>query len=140
MNMAVQNTCPATWVNSSIVPNQSPFQAYPIPSPVESIARIRDILKKSGLLISRITKSLRSGPTPIAFSVGNVVVAGLVLVKGGTYVVEKTVEAAIEAPVETLFTGVGILSVVVLFLAARNAAGGAGGAPGALSVPPRAGG
>ena len=41
MNMAIQNTCPATWVNSSIVPKQSPFQAYPIPALVERIAGIQ---------------------------------------------------------------------------------------------------
>lgn len=65
MNMEIQNTCPATWVNSSIIPNQSTFQAYPISAPVESIARIRDILE-------------RSGPTPKAFSLGAAVVRGAV--------------------------------------------------------------
>ena len=133
--MAIQNTCPATWVNSSIVPNQSPFQAYPIPAPVDRIAGIRDTLEKSGVLISRIAKRL-SGPTPIAFSVGNVVVTGLVIWKAGTYVAEATVEVATKAPVETWIAGVGLLSVV-LFLVVRNAAGVAGGAAGALPGPPR---
>jgi hypothetical protein len=54
MNLAIQNTCPATWVNSSIVPNQSTFQAYPIPAPVESV------------------------PIPIPFSVGAAAVRGAV--------------------------------------------------------------
>jgi hypothetical protein len=47
---AVQNTCPATWVNTSMVPNQRPFQAFEIPSLVERIEGIYGlIIRKAGL-------------------------------------------------------------------------------------------
>src|ERR1700730_15562613 len=112
MNMAIQNTCPATWVNSSIVPNQSPFKAYPIPAPVERIAK--------GLKpISLMTAIFSAGAATIA--AGNSEVRKPVI-----HVPRATAESATKAPVETLIAGVGLLSVV-LFLVARNVAGGAGG-------------
>jgi hypothetical protein len=108
MDISIQNTCPATWVNSSIVPNQSPFQAEPIPAPIGKIEEMRDIAERSVLLISRITKSSRSTPAPLAFSA--------VLVKGGQYVAEAMVEAAKIAPVETFIAGVSALTVVVFLV------------------------
>ena len=129
-NVAIQNTCPSTWVNSSIVPNQSPFQAYPISAPVEKIAKgLKSILLATAIF--------SAGAATVA--AGNSVVRKAVI-----DVPRATVEAETTAPDETLLPGVGVgLLSVVLFLVARNAAGGAVGAPGAFPVgafpgPPRA--
>gem|GEM_PF-5786850 len=55
--MLIQNTCPATWVNSSIVPHQSPFQAHQM-SPLDRVV----------MGISRENLRLRAAITGSAFS------------------------------------------------------------------------
>lgn len=57
LNMAIQNTCPATWVNSSIVSKQSPFQAYPM----SALDRVVMRISRGNLGLTAVTSAI-TGP------------------------------------------------------------------------------